>query len=135
MIVRRTKNMIDEMREALFLNVAVKKEYRERICYEFGRKKKRMKGIDRFSHGCDVILNNNKTTDFSSFSKIFMEDTDKEYYVVSFDYLEGIVLSKEQCFNYLCNSSTAIVIGRRFVFIKEEPEKSFIVYCFEIKNS
>ena len=99
--------MIEELREKLFFDIAVKKEFKERIQFEFSNYKKRMYGLNRFSHGCDVVLNTNILISFSQFIEILTGDGDKEYYVISFDYLDGIIMDKQQCLNYLSISSTA----------------------------
>ena len=124
--------MIEELREKLFFDIAVKKEFKERIQFEFSNYKKRMYGLNRFSHGCDVVLNTNILISFSQFIEILTGDGDKEYYVISFDYLDGIIMDKQQCLNYLSISSTAIVVGKKHIFIKEEPERKFIIHYFKL---
>ena len=91
-----------------------------------------MHGLNRFSHGCDVVLNMNISISFSQFIEILTGDGDKEYYVISFDYLDGIIMDKQQCLNYLSISSTAIVVGKKHIFIKEEPERKFIIHYFKL---
>ena len=46
--------MIDELREKLFFDVAVKKEFKGRIQFELSNYKKRMHGLNWFSHGWKV---------------------------------------------------------------------------------
>ena len=117
--------------ENMFLNVAVNDKYRERIAYELGSKKKREKAIWRFSHHPTMYLNlDDRYYQVLKKEQLWnsLDNDGDTFYLLSLDYPNGIIFNKQKTFDYLCFSDVTLVIGKHAFFIKEEPERQFLVH-------
>ena len=113
--------------EESFVNNYINPLYRDRLLFEFKSSKKRLTAIMRFSHNIDSLVKENKV--FSKLKeiddkklKLFLKG--KELYVVSFKYLDGILMGVNEAVNYVCNEYMPVIIfGANVAVIKKEFEK------------
>ena len=111
------------IKEEEFVNKYIDKDYQERLLYELGSSKKRVNALSRFSHDAETILKKGVSkkiiTSFNEF-----QEKDQTVYVISWDEKDGTTMSLSDAIRYLESSyMSAILIGKDFSLIKEEPEK------------
>ena len=114
--------------EQFFVKTYIDKDYQERLLFELNSMKKRSKALSRFSHDAETVLNKildkRIITDLSELHK-----NDKAVYVISWDENDGTTMSLSDAIRYLESSyMSAILIGKDFSLIKEEPEKGGAKY-------
>lgn len=116
---------MDVIIETSFIKKCVKKEYQERLIFEFSSKKHREKAIYKFAHNAHCILNN-------TCQKILLDDlmcilskfdNNVECYLILNSTNEGTILPLHKALklffdSYLC----AILIIDNTIIIKEECE-------------
>ena len=114
--------------EEEFVKKYIDKDYQERLLYELGSTKKRSNALTRFSHNTETILKKGVSkkiiTSFNEF-----QEKDQTVYVISWDEKDGTTMSLSDAIRYLESSyMSAILIGKDFSLIKEEPEKGGAKY-------
>ena len=114
--------------EEEFVKKYIDKDYQERLLYELGSSKKRVNALSRFSHDAETILKKGVSkkiiTSFNEF-----QEKDQTVYVISWDEKDGTSMSISDAIRYLESSyMSAILIGKEFSLIKEEPEKGSAKY-------
>ena len=114
--------------EQFFVKTYIDKDYQERLLFELNSMKKRSKALSRFSHDVESILkksvNKKIITNLDDF-----QEKDQTVYVISWDEKDGTTMSLSDAILYLESSyMSAILIGKEFSLIKEEPEKGSAKY-------
>ena len=112
--------------ESDFIKKYIKKEYRERIIFELQSKKKREKGISRFSHSAPTVLNESfipcPMTQLQDHLVALCSAQD-ECYMISGDTLDGHTLPLLDAVEYCQASHMAVIlISSKFAVVKEEFE-------------
>ncbi len=112
--------------ETAFVKKYIKKEYQDRILFEFQSKKLREKAISRFSHSSEIILKNCfKSCDIPELKKI---DPKEKCYIISNGEKDGNMIFMSDAIEYCENSyMTVILISEKFVALKEEYEKKPVI--------
>lgn len=109
--------------EQKFASDYIEKNYQERLLYELGSSKKRVNALSRFSHDVESILKKSVNKKIITNLDHFQEK-DQTVYVISWDEKDGTTMSLSDAIRYLESSyMSAILIGKDFSLIKEEPEK------------
>ena len=119
---------MDSKIEKEFVKSYIDKNYQERLLYELGSSKKRVNALSRFSHNAETILKKSVSkriiTNLSDF-----QEKDQTVYIISWDEKDGTTMSLSDAIRYLESSyMSAILIGKDFSLIKEEPEKGGAKY-------
>ena len=114
--------------EQFFVKTYIDKDYQERLLFELNSIKKRSKALSRFSHDVESILkksvNKKIITNLDDF-----QEKDQTVYVISWDEKDGTTMSLSDAIPYFESSyMSAILIGKNFSLIKEEPEKGGAKY-------
>lgn len=114
--------------EQFFVKTYIDKDYQERLLFELNSIKKRSKALSRFSHDVESILkksvNKKIITNLDDF-----QEKDQTVYVISWDEKDGTTMPLSDSLQYLESSyMSAILIGKDFSLIKEEPEKGGAKY-------
>ena len=114
--------------EQNFAKKYISKDFQERLLYELGSSKKRVNALSRFSHDVESILkqsvNKKIITNLDDF-----QEKDQTVYVISWDEKDGTTMPLSDSIQYLESSyMSAILIGKDFSLIKEEPEKGGAKY-------
>ena len=114
--------------EQFFVKTYIDKDYQERLLFELNSIKKRSKALSRFSHDVESFLkksvNKKIITNLDDF-----QEKDQTVYVISWDEKDGTTMSLSDAILYLESSyMSAILIGKEFSLIKEEPEKGGAKY-------
>ena len=114
--------------EQFFVKTYIDKDYQERLLFELNSMKKRSKALSRFSHDVESILkksvNKKIITNLDDF-----QEKDQTVYVISWDEKDGTTMPLSDSLQYLESSyMSAILIGKDFSLIKEEPEKGGAKY-------
>ena len=109
--------------EQQFIKNYIDKNYQERLIYELGTSKKRVNALSRFSHNVESILkkgiNKKIITNFDDF-----QEKNQTVYIIALNEKDGTTMSLSDAIRYLESSyMSAILIGKDFSLIKEEPEK------------
>ena len=114
--------------EEEFVKMYIDKDYQERLLYELGSTKKRSNALTRFSHNAETILKKGVSKkNITSFNEF--QEKDQTVYVISWDEKDGTTMSLSDAIRYLESSyMSAILIGKDFSLIKEEPEKGGAKY-------
>ena len=114
--------------EQFFVKTYTDKDYQERLLFELNSIKKRSKALSRFSHDVESVLKKSVNKKIISNLDDFQEK-DQTVYVISWDEKDGITMSLSDAIRYLESSyMSAILIGKDFSLIKEEPEKGGAKY-------
>ena len=113
--------------EKTFVEKYVNKDYKKRLIFEFETKKNRQNAIMRFCHNTEKIL------DINTFQAIYEKKdvaafmdflTEEFYYVLSFEYVDGIVMRANDVINYICDVYfPVLVLGNSMAIVKKEFEK------------
>ena len=119
---------MDKSVEQFFVKTYIDKDYQERLLFELNSIKKRSKALSRFSHDVESVLkksvNKKIITNLDDF-----QEKDQTVYVISWDEKDGTTMSLSDAIRYLESSyMSAILIGKDFSLIKEEPEKGGAKY-------
>lgn len=114
--------------EQFFVKTYIDKDYQERLLFELDSIKKRSKALSRFSHDVESVLRKSVNKQIISNLDDFQEK-DQTVYVISWDEKDGKTMSLSDAIRYLESSyMSAILIGKDFSLIKEEPEKGGAKY-------
>lgn len=114
--------------EQFFVKTYIDKDYQERLLFELDSIKKRSKALSRFSHDVESVLKKSVNKQIISNLDDFQEK-DQTVYVISWDEKDGKTMSLSDAIRYLEFSyMSAILIGKDFSLIKEEPEKGGAKY-------
>lgn len=114
--------------EQFFVKTYIDKDYQERLLFELDSIKKRSKALSRFSHDVESVLKKSVNKQIISNLDDFQEK-DQTVYVISWDEKDGKTMSLSDAIRYLESSyMSAILIGKDFSLIKEEPEKGGAKY-------
>ena len=119
---------MDKSVEQFFVKTYIDKDYQERLLFELSSIKKRSKALSRFSHDVESVfkksVNKKIITNLDDF-----QEKDQTVYVISWDEKDGTTMSLSDAIRYLESSyMSAILIGKDFSLIKEEPEKGAAKY-------
>lgn len=113
--------------EVKFANNFINTIYRDRLLFELKTSKKRLKALMRFSHNTndlikkDMIYSRLKNFDYNEL-KLFLND--KEFYVISFKYLDGIIMNVVEILDYIRDEYMPVIVcGNNIAVIKKEVEK------------
>ena len=114
--------------EQFFVKTYIDKDYQERLLFELNSIKKRSKALSRFSHDVESVfkksVNKKIITNLDDF-----QEKDQTVYVISWDEKDGTTMSLSDAIPYFESSyMSAILIGKNFSLIKEEPEKGGAKY-------
>ena len=114
---------MDKSVEQFFVKTYIDKDCQERLLFELNSIKKRSKALSRFSHDVESVfkksVNKKIITNLDDF-----QEKDQTVYVISWDEKDGTTMSLSDAIRYLESSyMSAILIGKEFSLIKEEPEK------------
>lgn len=113
--------------EENFVNKFINTAYRDRLLYELRSSKKRINALMRFSHNIEGLLKEEKIySRLKQFNegeiKSFLKE--KNYYILSFKYLEGHIMDINEMFNYIYDEySPVVVCGTDVAVVKKEFEK------------
>lgn len=114
--------------EQFFVKTYIDKDYQERLLFELNSIKKRSKALSRFSHDVESVFKKSVNKKIISNLDDFQEK-DQTVYVISWDEKDGTTMSLSDAIRYLESSyMSAILIGKDFSLIKEEPEKGGAKY-------
>ena len=113
--------------EEKFVKNFINTSYCERLLFELKSFRKRTNAIDRFSHNTEGLVKKEyvylklKNFDENELKKFLNE---QNFYVISFKYLDGIIMDNIEVFDYIYNEySPVIVCGNNIAVIKKEYEK------------
>ena len=125
---------MDKSVEQFFVKTYIDKDYQERLLFELNSIKKRSKALSRFSHDVESVfkksVNKRIITNLDDF-----QEKDQTVYVISWDEKSGTTMFLSDAIRYLESSyMSAILIGKDFSLIKEEPEKGGAKY-FILRNT
>ncbi len=114
---------MDIVLEQEFIENFIAKEWRERLAYELASKK-RVAGLDRFSHNAEALLNRSRlVARTAKLEKKDMESSDAIAYVLSYEYLDGKYLEYGEAVEYLLQTpSAAISLFGNTCIVKSENE-------------
>lgn len=124
--------------EEKFINDYINPSYCNRLLYELKSSNKRLNALMRFSHDIDNIIKKDKIVlTLKSFDEntlgLFLKELN--FYVISFKYLDGIIMNKSEVIEYIYNEySPVIVCGNNILLIKKEFEKGNNNY-YLLKNT
>ena len=119
---------MDSKIEKEFVKSNIDNNYQERLLYELGSSKKRVNALSRFSHNTETILKKSVSKRIITNLDDFQEK-DQTVYVISWDEKDGTTMSLSDAIPYFESSyMSAILIGKNFSLIKEEPEKGGAKY-------
>ena len=119
---------MDSKIEKEFVKSYIDNNYQERLLYELGSSKKRVNALSRFSHNTETILKKSVSKRIITNLDDFQEK-DQTVYVISWDEKDGTTMSLSDAIPYFESSyMSAILIGKNFSLIKEEPEKGGAKY-------
>lgn len=123
--------------EEKFINDYINPSYCDRLLYELKSMNKRLSALMRFSHDIDNIIKKDKIVlTLKSFdeNKIGLFLKELNYYVISFKYLDGVIMNKSEVIEYINNEYLPIIVcGNNISLIKKEFEKGNNNYYF-LKN-
>ena len=112
--------------EEKFVNNFINSSYRDRILFELKSSKKRLNALMRFSHNIDNLIKKDALYSRGKhFDEIKLKSflTDQEFYVISFKFLDGIIMNIREVLDYINNEySPVIVCGNNIAIIKKEFE-------------
>ncbi len=120
--------------EKIFVNNFIKRPYKERLLFELKSEKKRLHAIMRFCHNAEEFLKQN--TVYSKQKTISKENIDcffdeKELYVISFKYLNGVLMPIDEVARYLNHEYLPVIVcGINNVIIKNEVEQGNCTFFF-----
>lgn len=113
--------------EEKFVNDFINPLYRDRLLFELKTSKKRINALMRFSHNMndlvkkEMIYSKLKKFDNNELKKFL---NGKEFYIISFKYLNGIIMNIDEILDYINNEFMPVIIcGNNIAVIKKEFEK------------
>ena len=117
--------------EKAFINNFVKKQYQERLLFEFNSDKKRENALDRFSHNIEDIVRADRI--ILSGTKISKPDIERELklkkinalaYVISSRYIQGQFFDVQEALSFCEDECMPVIIifSEKMAFIKAEVE-------------
>ncbi|MCH5164520.1 MAG: hypothetical protein J1F36_05835 [Clostridiales bacterium] len=118
--------------EKAFIKNFIKKQYQERILFEFNSSKKRQHAIDRFSHDFENIINSEKIILMNSNLSILEIEKELKYkkinefaYVISYKYTMGKFFNLKDALSYLDEEylPVIIILSNNMALIKSETDK------------
>lgn len=113
--------------EEKFVNDFINPSYRDRLLFELKTSKKRLNALMRFSHNTndlvkkDMIYSKLKKFEYDQLNN-FLDG--KNFYVISFKYLNGIIMNVNEILDYISDECMPIIVcGNNNAIIKKEFEK------------
>ena len=113
--------------EKKFVNDFINPSFRDRFLFELKSSKKRLDAVMRFSHNTenlikkDIVYSRLKKFDDNEL-RLFLKG--QEFYVISFKYLDGIIMNINEVLEYIYDEYLHVIIyGNNVAVIKKEFEK------------
>lgn len=113
--------------EKKFVNDFINLSFRDRFLFELKSSKKRLDAVMRFSHNTenlikkDIVYSRLKKFDDNEL-RLFLKG--QEFYVISFKYLDGIIMNINEVLEYIYDEYLPVIIyGNNVAVIKKEFEK------------
>lgn len=113
--------------EKKFVNDFINPSFRDRFLFELKSSKKRLDAVMRFSHNTenlikkDIVYSRLKKFDDNEL-RLFLKG--QEFYVISFKYLDGIIMNINEVLEYIYDEYLPVIIyGNNVAVIKKEFEK------------
>ncbi len=128
---------MDSSIEKNFIEKFINKQYKERLSFELASKKKRIEGIERFSHGIELLLDKKYLGEKSE--KLDKRTLEKyalhaPVYLLSYQHSDGVFMECDQAIEYLSETpSAAIAVFGDVCIIKAEYEGGQATY-YILKN-
>ena len=113
--------------EEKFVNDFINPSYRDRLLFELKTSKKRLNALMRFSHNTNDLVK--KDMIYSKLKKFEYDQLNnflngKNFYVISFKYLNGIIMNVNEILDYISDECMPIIVcGNNNAIIKKEFEK------------
>ena len=113
--------------EKKFVNDFINPSFRDRFLFELKSSKKRLDAVMRFSHNTenlikkDIVYSRLKKFDDNEL-RLFLKG--QEFYVISFKYLDGIIMNINEVLEYIYDEYLPVIIyGNNVAVIKKEFEE------------
>lgn len=113
--------------EKKFVNDFINPSFRDRFLFKLKSSKKRLDAVMRFSHNTenlikkDIVYSRLKKFDDNEL-RLFLKG--QEFYVISFKYLDGIIMNINEVLEYIYDEYLPVIIyGNNVAVIKKEFEK------------
>lgn len=113
--------------EKKFVNDFINPSFCDRFLFELKSSKKRLDAVMRFSHNTenlikkDIVYSRLKKFDDNEL-RLFLKG--QEFYVISFKYLDGIIMNINEVLEYIYDEYLPVIIyGNNVAVIKKEFEK------------
>lgn len=116
----------------LFISKYIKSNKKDRLIYEINSKKKKAEFINHFCHDTKKYVEENKVIFYGKLNeclKMIKSNNKNNYFVISDNYLDGLMMNFDELKIYLEKEYMAILaISDDLTIIKEETEAESYAY-------